>query len=56
MDAYSTSIGVNRAQKKATEAYWAGKISEQELQTAAQAVRKERWEAIKNAGVDIIPS
>ncbi|BEJ12041.1 hypothetical protein CspHIS471_0205010 [Cutaneotrichosporon sp. HIS471] len=49
-------VGVNRAQKKATEAYWAGKISEQELQTASQAVRKERWEAINAAGVDIIPS
>ncbi len=41
---------------QATEAYWAGKISEQELQTASQAVRKERWDAIKAAGVDIIPS
>lgn len=46
-------MGTNRAAKKAIEGYWAGKINEQELQDAAKAIRKERWEAQKNAGVDI---
>lgn len=41
---------------QAIESYWAGKTSEEELQTAAKAIRKERWEAQKNASVDIIPS
>ncbi|AAW46187.1 hypothetical protein CNBK1240 [Cryptococcus deneoformans B-3501A] len=49
-------IGVNRAMKKAIEAYWAGKISAEELQTTAKNVRKQRWESIKNAGVDTVPS
>lgn len=49
-------MGTNRAAKKAIEGYWAGKITEQELQDAAKAIRKDRWEAIKNAGVDEIPS
>ncbi|WVO14874.1 5-methyltetrahydropteroyltriglutamate-homocysteine S-methyltransferase [Cryptococcus depauperatus] len=49
-------IGVNRAVKKAIEAYWAGKITAEQLQETAKAVRKERWEAMKQAGVEIIPS
>lgn len=38
------------------EAYWAQKASEEELQATAKAVRKERWQTIQKAGVDIIPS
>ncbi|KAL1412053.1 methionine-synthesizing 5-methyltetrahydropteroyltriglutamate--homocysteine methyltransferase [Vanrija albida] len=49
-------VGTNRAAKKATEGYWAGKVTEQELQDAYKAIRKERWETLKEAGVDFIPS
>ncbi|RXK37641.1 5-methyltetrahydropteroyltriglutamate-homocysteine S-methyltransferase [Tremella mesenterica] len=49
-------IGTGRAIKKAVESYWAGNSSAEQLAEAAKAVRKERWETIKNAGVDIIPS
>ncbi|KAL7418930.1 methionine-synthesizing 5-methyltetrahydropteroyltriglutamate--homocysteine methyltransferase [Cryptotrichosporon argae] len=49
-------IGKGRAIKKAVESYWGGKSSEAELQEVAKAVRKERWESLKTAGVDIIPS
>ncbi|KIM29580.1 hypothetical protein M408DRAFT_67761 [Serendipita vermifera MAFF 305830] len=49
-------IGKNREVKKAVEAYWAGKLSADELQTAAAEVRKWNWTSIKAQGVDLIPS
>ncbi|WWC66933.1 5-methyltetrahydropteroyltriglutamate-homocysteine S-methyltransferase [Kwoniella pini CBS 10737] len=49
-------VGVNRSAKKAIESYWAGKTTEAELQETAKSIRKERWESIKNAGVDVVPS
>ncbi|KAI0395954.1 cobalamin-independent methionine synthase [Xylariaceae sp. FL0594] len=49
-------MGVNRDLKKATEAYWAGKISQAELLTEAKRLRLEHWKIQKDAGVDIIPS
>jgi 5-methyltetrahydropteroyltriglutamate--homocysteine methyltransferase len=42
--------------KKATEAYWAGKISADELQKVAKEQRAERWQTLKAQGVDVIPS
>lgn len=47
--------GNNREVKKAVEAYWAGKITEEELYKAAAEVKKVNWEAIKAHGVDLIP-
>jgi 5-methyltetrahydropteroyltriglutamate--homocysteine methyltransferase len=47
--------GKNREVKKAVEAYWAGKISADELQTAAAEVRKSNWTTIKAHGVDYVP-
>ena len=41
--------------KKAVEAYWAGKISADELTKAAADVKKESWTSVKNHGVDFIP-
>jgi 5-methyltetrahydropteroyltriglutamate--homocysteine methyltransferase len=38
------------------ESYWAGKATYEELGEVSKAVRKERWESIRDAGVDIIPS
>jgi hypothetical protein len=49
-------MGVNRDLKKATEAYWAGKLSQAELLSEAKRLRLEHWNIQKNAGVDIIPS
>ncbi|GAA6030421.1 hypothetical protein JCM8097_009100 [Rhodosporidiobolus ruineniae] len=49
-------IGAKREVKKATEAYWAGKISVDELQKVAKEQRLARWQAIKDQGVDIVPS
>jgi 5-methyltetrahydropteroyltriglutamate--homocysteine methyltransferase len=49
-------IGAKREVKKATEAYWAGKISAEELQKVAKEQRIARWQLIKDAGVDVVPS
>ncbi|WWC97166.1 5-methyltetrahydropteroyltriglutamate-homocysteine S-methyltransferase [Kwoniella sp. B9012] len=49
-------VGVNRSAKKAIESYWAGNSSAEQIQETAKNIRKERWESIKNAGVDVIPS
>jgi 5-methyltetrahydropteroyltriglutamate--homocysteine methyltransferase len=49
-------MGVNRDLKKATEAYWGGKLSQADLLAEAKRLRLEHWNIQKNAGVDIIPS
>ncbi|KAH8899687.1 5-methyltetrahydropteroyltriglutamate-homocysteine S-methyltransferase [Thozetella sp. PMI_491] len=48
--------GVNRDLKKATEAYWAGKLSQADLLAEAKRLRLAHWQIQKDAGVDIIPS
>jgi hypothetical protein len=42
--------------RQVIESYWNGKASEEELKETSKTVRKQRWDAMKNAGVDIIPS
>ncbi|KAL8874168.1 MAG: hypothetical protein Q9174_000473 [Haloplaca sp. 1 TL-2023] len=49
-------MGVNRDLKKATEAYWAGKLSQKDLLAEGKRLRQEHWKIQKDAGVDIIPS
>ncbi|MGW0217080.1 5-methyltetrahydropteroyltriglutamate--homocysteine S-methyltransferase [Micromonospora chokoriensis] len=49
-------IGRNRELKKAVEAYWAGHIDAEELETTAAALRREVWQALRDAGLDAIPS
>ena len=49
-------IGANRELKKAEEAYWAGKITRQELLDAAALIRKGNWLLQKESGIDLIPS
>ncbi|MCJ1484157.1 methionine-synthesizing 5- methyltetrahydropteroyltriglutamate--homocysteine methyltransferase [Schaereria dolodes] len=49
-------MGVNRDLKKATEAYWAGKISQDDLLAEGKRLRLEHWKIQKNAGIDVIPS
>ncbi|KAF7292424.1 hypothetical protein HMN09_01226500 [Mycena chlorophos] len=49
-------IGANREIKKAVEAYWAGKLTQEELTKAAADVKKTSWTSIQQRGVDLIPS
>ena len=47
--------GANREIKKAVEAYWAGKLSADELTKAAADVKKTSWTSLKERGVDLVP-
>lgn len=49
-------MGANRELKKATEAYWAGKLSQEDLLKEGKRLRLEHWKIQKDAGIDIIPS
>jgi 5-methyltetrahydropteroyltriglutamate--homocysteine methyltransferase len=49
-------MGVLRDLKKATEAYWGGKLSRDDLIKEGKRLRLEHWKIQKKAGVDIIPS
>lgn len=49
-------VGPFRELKKASEAYWAGKISAEELLEAAKSIRENNWKTQKEAGIDLIPS
>jgi len=49
-------IGPHREIKKAVEAYWAGKITADDLTKAATDVKKESWTSVKARGVDFVPS
>lgn len=49
-------IGSHRELKKACEAYWAGKMSLEKLQLTARQLRRQHWETLQQAGIDLIPS
>jgi 5-methyltetrahydropteroyltriglutamate--homocysteine methyltransferase len=49
-------IGLNRELKRASESFWAGKISESELSDAGKKIRMENWRTQKEAGLHHIPS
>lgn len=49
-------IGRNRELKKATEAYWAGKASADDLATVCRELRAQAWKLQQDAGIDVIPS
>jgi len=49
-------MGALRDLKKATEAYWGGKLSQADLLAEAKRLRLAHWKIQKDAGVDIIPS
>ena len=49
-------IGANRELKKATEAYWAGTITQAELADTAAQLRSSHWKKQQAAGIDLIPS
>jgi len=49
-------VGAFRELKKANEAYWAKKISAEELLQAGLKIRESNWNTQKNAGIELIPS
>ncbi len=49
-------IGRDRELKRATEGYWAGKVSADELASVCAQLRREQWEEQRNAGIELIPS
>lgn len=48
-------IGGRRELKKASEQYWAGKLSVQQLLQTGKAIRLQNWQLQKDAGIDLIP-
>ena len=49
-------IGAHRELKKACEAFWKGRITEQELQDTGRQIRRTNWLVQKDKGIDLIPS
>jgi 5-methyltetrahydropteroyltriglutamate--homocysteine methyltransferase len=49
-------IGARRELKKATENYWKGEWSEDQLLAAVRELRVRHWALQKDAGLDVIPS
>ena len=49
-------VGAFRELKKANEAYWAKKISAEELLQAGLKIREGNWKTQKDTGIDLIPS
>ncbi|SFC20484.1 methionine synthase (B12-independent) [Marinospirillum celere] len=47
-------IGAQRELKKAVEAYWAEKITLQELEATGQELRARHWQEQKEAGLDFV--
>lgn len=49
-------IGAQRELKKATESYWSGRITREELAATGKELRMRHWKMQKDAGLDHIPS
>src|ERR687887_510848 len=49
-------IGRNRELKFATEGYWRGETSAEDLAATAKSIRVENWKLMQDAGIDLIPS
>jgi 5-methyltetrahydropteroyltriglutamate--homocysteine methyltransferase len=49
-------IGAQRELKSATEAYWAGDRSLEDLAATAKELRASHWQLQRDAGIDLIPS
>ncbi len=47
-------LGPDREYKKALEAYWSGKISQEEMTKAGADIRKNNWLIQQNAGLDYV--
>ncbi|WP_421829549.1 5-methyltetrahydropteroyltriglutamate--homocysteine S-methyltransferase [Larkinella sp.] len=48
-------IGSHRELKKASEQYWAGKITHDQLVEAGQHIRRDNWLTQQQAGISLIP-
>ncbi len=48
-------IGADRELKKATEAFWQGKISQQDLEQTGKELRQRHWQLQADAGIELIP-
>ena len=48
-------IGEQRELKKATEAFWHGKLSREELEATGRKLRRDNWAKQSTAGIDLIP-
>ncbi|MDI3314094.1 MAG: 5-methyltetrahydropteroyltriglutamate--homocysteine S-methyltransferase [Mycobacterium sp.] len=51
----SPRIGPHRELKRATEGYWAGRVSRAELAAVAATLRRDTWSALVAAGLDSVP-
>jgi 5-methyltetrahydropteroyltriglutamate--homocysteine methyltransferase len=49
-------IGKERELKRALEEHWAGKRGEAELAAVARELRARHWLAMREAGIDVVPS
>jgi 5-methyltetrahydropteroyltriglutamate--homocysteine methyltransferase len=49
-------IGRNRELKFATEGYWRGQTSADDLASTARQIRLENWKLMQDQGIDLIPS
>jgi len=49
-------IGEKRELKRATESYWKGDISQDELLKTAAELRAQNWKKIQDTGIDFVPS
>jgi len=49
-------IGERRELKRATEAYWGGKLTADELEATGRELRAARWRRQAQAGIDLVPS
>lgn len=51
----SPRIGPRRELKRATEGYWARRISRSELESVASTLRRDMWSDLAAAGLDSVP-
>jgi 5-methyltetrahydropteroyltriglutamate--homocysteine methyltransferase len=49
-------IGAKRELKQATEGYWSGQRSQDDLLETARSLRAANWKLQRDAGIDLIPS
>ncbi|WP_323847145.1 5-methyltetrahydropteroyltriglutamate--homocysteine S-methyltransferase [Microbulbifer magnicolonia] len=47
-------IGAGRELKRALEAYWRGDISQSELEAVGAQIRRDNWQAQKDAGLNLV--
>src|SRR3989442_3509836 len=48
-------IGAGRELKRATEGYWGGKVSREQLLRAGAELRAAHWRLQRDAGLDLVP-